>query len=188
MKSVITAIGMAAICFSSAMSSAVPAQAAEGKKGEQKVITSEQLAVEIRHNTRYLGSESLNKAKSLLDAYGDFAPFGAALLPGGKVKYVWAVKPGEKTDGINPVLVLNSIRQALKSQADEGRILGSAVIYRFQPEGTEGVNQINVELEYLTGFAQVLGTQYEATSEGYDYGEGAFKAYDPVIFPPSEGG
>lgn len=185
MKSIVTAMGMVAICFSSVMTSVVQAQTTEG---EQKVVTSEQLAAEIRHNVRYLGSESLNKAKSILEAYGDFAPFGAALFPSGKVKYVWAVKPGEETDGINPVLVLNSVRQALKSQADEGRILGSAVIYRFQPDGAGGANQINVELEYLTGFAQVLGTEYDATSEGYEYGEGGFKTYDPVIFSPNKGG
>lgn len=98
------------------------------------------------------------------------------------MKYVWAVQPGEETKGINPALVLNSIRRALKAQADEGRILGSAIVYRFVPKGNPDQNQINVELEYLTGFARVLGTQYEVTDAGHQYGEGAFKRYEPVIF------
>ena len=152
------------------------------EQSKQKVLTAQQVAMEIQENTRYLASLSLAKAKSLLEAYGDFAPFGAALFPSGKVKYVWAVKPGEETDGVHPVLVLNSVRSALKSQADQGRILGSAVIYKFKPKKEEGNSQINVELEYLTGFAQVLGTQYELTDQGYEYGEGALEPYQPVIF------
>jgi len=172
-------VGAIAICLASAFGS-IGYAAQEGT--EKRVVTTEQLTAEIQENTRYLASQSLAKAKSLLEAYGDFAPFGAALFPSGKVKYVWAVKPGEETDGVNPVLVLNSVRRALKSQADEGRILGSAVVYRFLPEGKRDKSQINVELEYLTGFAQVLGTQYEQTEKGYEYSEGAFKPYEPVIF------
>lgn len=149
---------------------------------EQKAVTAKQVAMEIQENTRYLASQSLAKAKSLLEAYGDFAPFGAALFPSGKVKYVWAVKPGQPTEGVNPVLVLNSVRSALKSQADQGRILGSAVIYKFLPAGADAGSQINVELEYLTGFAQVLATQYEKTDQGYEYGEGALESYQPVVF------
>lgn len=159
--------------------------AEEGK--EKPAVTTDQLVAEIQENTRYLAGKALAKAKSLLEAYADFAPFGAALFPSGKVKYVWAVKPGEETEGVNPVLVLNSVRRALKSQADEGRILGSAVVYRFLPEGKQDQSQINVELEYLTGFAQVLGTQYEQTVDGYEYSEGAFKPYEPVIFTAKKG-
>lgn len=154
---------------------------AEGESA-QRALTAQQVAMEIQENTRYLASQSLAKAKSLLEAYGDFAPFGAALFPSGKVKYVWAIKPGEPVDGVNPVLVLNSVRSALKSQADQGRILGSAVVYKFKPQGNDVDNQINVELEYLTGFAQVLGTEYELTDDGYQYGEGALESYQPVVF------
>lgn len=184
MRTSLNRIGTAAICLASAFCTTGYA-ASEDK--EKAVVTVDQVAAEIQENTRYLASKSLAKAKLLLETYDDFAPFGAALFPSGKVQYVWAVKPGEKTDGINPVLVLNSVRRALKSQADEGRILGSAVIYRFQPKDDAGKKQINVELEYLTGFAQVLGTQYELTDEGYEYGEGAFKPYEPVVFPAEEG-
>jgi hypothetical protein len=172
-------LGLVAAVFAATL---VSSNGAAEEQSKPKVLTAEQVAMEIQENTRYLASQSLAKAKSLLEAYGDFAPFGAALFPSGKVKYVWAVKPGEKTEGVNPVLVLNSVRSALKSQADQGRILGSAVIYKFRPNNEEANSQINVELEYLTGFAQVLGTQYELTDQGYEYGEGALEPYQPVIF------
>lgn len=179
MRTTLKRVGTIAICLASAFGSI--GYAAQ-EDTEKRVVTTDQLAAEIQENTRYLASQSLAKAKSLLEAYGDFAPFGAVLFPSGKVKYVWAVKPGEETEGVNPVLVLNSVRRALKSQADEGRILGSAVVYRFLPDGKLDQSQINVELEYLTGFAQVLGTQYEETEDGYEFSEGAFKPYEPVIF------
>ncbi|MFO8142256.1 MAG: hypothetical protein R6T87_10300 [Marinobacter sp.] len=179
MRTTLKRIGAVAVCLTFAVCTASYAAYEESKK---RVVTTDQIAAEIQENTRYLASKSLAKAKLLLEAYGDFAPFGAALFASGKVQFVWAVKPGEKTEGVNPVLVLNSVRRALKSQADEGRILGSAVIYRFLPKGDTRKNQINVELEYLTGFAQVLGTQYEMTGAGYEYGEGAFKPYNPVVF------
>lgn len=183
MRTTLKRIGTVAICMASLLGTATYAQ----EEVKKRVVTTDQIAAEIQENTRYLASKSLAKAKSLLEAYGDFAPFGAALFPSGKVQFVWAVKPGEKTEGINPVLVLNSVRRALKSQADEGRILGSAVVYRFLSKGESDKSQINVELEYLSGFAQVLGTQYERTADGYEYGEGALKPYDPVVFAAKEG-
>jgi len=179
MRTIVNKVGLVAAVFASTL---ISANGAAEEKSEPRVVTAKQVAMEIQENTRYLAGQSLAKAKSLLEAYGDFAPFGAALFPSGKVKYVWAVKPGEKVEGVNPVLVLNSVRSALKSQADQGRILGSAVVYKFKPKGAESSRQINVELEYLTGFAQVLGTQYELTDEGYEYGEGALESYQPVIF------
>ncbi|QSP93731.1 hypothetical protein LPB19_11025 [Marinobacter salinisoli] len=161
---------------------------AEESAPKQKVVTGEQLATEIRHNVQFLSGKSLMKAKALLEAYGDFAPFGAGLMPDGSVKYVWAIKPGESTEGINPVLVLNAVRTALRTQADSGRILGSAVIYRFAPDSEQQANQINIELEYLTGFARVLGTHYQLTEDGYEYTEGAFTAYEPRVFLSGEEG
>lgn len=173
-------LGLVAAVFAATL---ISSNGAAEEQSKQKVVTTNQVAMEIQENTRYLASQSLAKAKSLMEAYGDFAPFGAALLPSGNVQYVWAVKPGDDTEGVNPILVLNSVRRALRSQADQGRILGSAVIYKFKPENAVDANQINVELEYLTGFARVLGSHYKRTDEGYKYGEGAFEPYDPLIFP-----
>lgn len=38
-----------------------------------KAVTGEQLAAEIQHNVQFLASQSLSKAKALMEAYGDFA-------------------------------------------------------------------------------------------------------------------
>jgi hypothetical protein len=150
-------------------------------------VSPEQLAREIQSNTQFLAGKSLAKAKTLLEAYDDFAPFGAALLPNGEVKFVWAIKPGELAKPETVKLVLNSIRRALRAQADEGRILGSAVIYRYRPAGGEKTEQVNMELEYLTGFAQVLATEYGVVDGKVQYEEGATQPYDPLIFPTKEG-
>lgn len=153
----------------------------------QESISPEQLAAEIQSNTQFLAGKSLAKAKALLEAYDDFAPFGAALLPNGEVKFVWAIKPGELATADTVKLVLNSIRRALRAQADEGRILGSAVIYRYRPAGGKKTEQVNMELEYLTGFAQVLATEYEMVDGKVHYEKGATKPYDPLIFPAKAG-
>lgn len=146
--------------------------------------TPEQIAREVQNNTRFIARNALNKAQSLLEYYDDFAPFGLALFPSGQVKYVWAVKPGEPTDGLNGPLVLNSVRSALASQAANGVILGSAVVYKYQPSG-EGTNpQINIELEYFGGFSQVLATHYTKTDQGYEYGEGVFGEFESIVFAP----
>ncbi|MDO3722353.1 hypothetical protein QVZ43_11525 [Marinobacter sp. chi1] len=185
MKTIKTPLALAAALVLASMGNVVSAEESAPK---QKVVTGEQLATEIRHNVQFLSGKSLLKAKALLEAYGDFAPFGAGLMPDGSVKYVWAIKPGESTEGINPVLVLNAVRTALKTQADNGRILGSAVIYRFAPNAEQQANQINIELEYLSGFARVLGTHYELTEDGYQYTEGAFTPYEPRVFVSGEEG
>lgn len=157
-----------------------PALAGASENASQP--TTEQLAREIETNTRYLARKALAKAQSLLERYDDFAPFGAALFPSGDVRYVWAIKPGEDTEDINPTLVLNSVRSALAAQAGNGRILGSAVIYKYKPSADSSETQINIELEYLSGFAQVLATEYEKSADGYTYGIGATANFDPIVF------
>jgi len=152
-------------------------------EASEEPISPEQLAREIQINTQFLAGKSLAKAKTLLEAYDDFAPFGAALLPNGEVKFVWAIKPGELATPETVKLVLNSIRRALRAQADEGRILGSAVIYRHRPNGGGKTEQVNMELEYLTGFAQVLATKYGMVDGKVQYEKGATKPYEPLIFP-----
>lgn len=160
-----------------------PAQAEEQAQAP-KTVTTEQVAREIRTNTQYLSRHALGKAKALMEAYGDFAPFGAGLLPNGDVKYVWAVKPGEEIENINAPLVLDAIRRALATQADSGRILGSAVIYQYKGDEQP---QINIELEYLTGFAQILATRYRESDAGIEYGEGVMGTFDAMIFVENRG-
>ncbi|SFM55026.1 hypothetical protein [Marinobacter zhejiangensis] len=150
--------------------------------------TAEQIAQEVQGNTRFIAQNALSKAKSLLEYYGDFAPFGLALFPNGDIKYVWAVRPGEEVENLNAPLVLNTVRTALGTQAQAGRILGSAVVYKYQATGDAEEPQINIELEYLGGFSQVLATRYTETDEGYQYSEGVFGSFNPIVFAENNAG
>ncbi|MBZ2167916.1 hypothetical protein [Marinobacter sp. F4216] len=152
--------------------------------GETKQLSPEQITKEVQANTQYLLKHVAAKTKALMGAYGDFAPFGAVLMPDGAVRYVWAVKPGDPLDGVSAPVVLGTVRQALKIHADEGRILGSAAVYRYQAKNNGGANQINIELEYLGGFAQVVAAQYSAEGQEVEFDKGASKNYDALIFSP----
>ncbi|TGN41570.1 hypothetical protein [Marinobacter confluentis] len=159
--------------------SAAFAQGAES----QEVPSPEEVKEEAQANTKYLAAQALKKAKSLMDTYGEFAPFGAGLFQDGEVNFVWAVKPGESTDGLNPILVLNAIRRALNTQAQTGRILGSAVIYQYQRNADGEVTpQINIELEYLNGYAEVIATEYEQGGDGIEFTSSARQQFEPKVF------
>ncbi len=147
-----------------------------------KQPTAEQIAAETQANTQYLLQHVTAKTKGIIENHGDFAPFGAALLPDGSVRYVWAVPPGEPLIGVNGQLVLNSVRKALSMQAGEGRILGSAVIYDYKPSPDSKIEQVNIELEYLGGYAEVVATEYTVTASGVTFHEGAAKKYAPMVF------
>ncbi|MDC0661893.1 hypothetical protein [Marinobacter sp. SS21] len=146
--------------------------------------TAAQIQQEVDQNLQFLGGHTLKKAKALLEYYGDFAPFGAALMPSGDVKFVWAIRPGEDTAGINPALVLESVRTALQAQAANGRILGSAVIYKYLPTGSgqSAEPQVNIELEYLNGEARVLATKYQKSDDGYAYGDAVRGEFESIVF------
>lgn len=160
-------------------------QAQEGVANDG-MPSSEKVKEEAKANTKYLASQTLKKAKAVMDAYGEFAPFGAGLFQDGSVNFVWAIKPGESAEGANPVVVLNAVRKVLSTQAENGRILGSAVVYQYQKDTEEGARpQINVEVEYINGYAEVIGTEYEQTNEGLQYTQSGSKQFKPRVFTGS---
>jgi hypothetical protein len=146
--------------------------------------SSAQAKKEAQGNTKYLAAQALKKAKAVLEAHSEFAPFGAGLFQEGDVNFVWAVKPGESTRGINPVLVLNAVRTALSTQAKTGRILGSAVVYQYKRNSGNGEAQpqINIELEYINGYAEVIATQYEEGPDGIKFTKSGNSQYQPKVF------
>jgi len=161
------------------------AMSAQAQDAESQVVPSpEDVRQEAQANTKYLAAEALKKAKMVLDKHGEFAPFGAGLFQEGQINYVWAVKPGESTEGINPALVLNAVRTALKTQARSGRILASAVVYQFRGTPIDGEvrTQVNVELEYLNGYAEVIATEYEQGADGIEYTRSSSQEFEPRIF------
>lgn len=169
--------------FLMGVGSVVPATQAQ-EPGAAEQLTQEQIRKEADQNIKYLSGHALRKAKSILEAHGDFAPFGAALFPGGKVRFVWAVPPGSEQKNINAALVLGAVRKSLQAQAQNGAILGSAVVYLYQPsESKSDKPQINVETEYLNGHAVVTATTYEQDPEGsVTFGAATQRDYDPKVF------
>jgi hypothetical protein len=105
---------------------------------------------EARVNLKYLLGNVLQKSKALQETYGDFSPYGAALFESGAIKYVWYAKPGQVVT--NPAKSLPLIWQTLQTQAASGKIVGSAVIYKFNKKGQK-YPHVTVELEYQTGLA-----------------------------------
>ncbi len=168
--------------FSVLAGGAVSAQAQDAES--QVVPSPEEVRQEAEANTKYLAAQALKKAKTILEVYGEFAPFGAGLFEDGKVNFVWAVKPGESTKGVNPALVLNAVRSALGTQAKTGRILSSAVVYQYRGLSRDGEarTQVNVELEYINGYAEVIATQYEQGPDGIEYTTSGSQTFEPKIF------
>ena len=133
---------------------------------------------EAEQNTQFLLAHVLRKAKSLQDVYGDFSPYGAALFEDGKVRYIWLAKPGEMI--ADPQKAIPVIRQTLRTQADAGRVLSTAVVYKY---GRADDLQINAELEYISGYAVVVGTKVSIDNEqGLVLGEASMKPYDARVF------
>jgi len=138
--------------------------------------TPETINEEVEKNTDYLLVKVINKAKSLQEHYGDFSPFGAGLLPSGDVKYIWYAKPGQVVQ--DPEKALPLIRSALSSQANNNILLGSAVVYKY--DSGEAQKQINVEVEYATGFAMVVGSEFNIDENNkVTIGSSVKKPYKP---------
>ena len=183
---------LSAVLFSGAISVlAGGAVNVHAQDAEPQVMPSpEKAKQEAQANTKYLAAQALKKAKVLLETQGEFAPFGAGLFQDGQVNFIWAIKPGESTEGVNPAFVLNAIRSALTTQAATGRILGSAVVYLYQGATSDGEArmQVNVELEYLNGYAEVVATQYEQGADGIEYTASGNQPFEPKIFAKSKDG
>lgn len=144
---------------------------------------SDKLQKEQDNNTKFLLAQILNKAKALQEVYGDFAPFAAGLFPDGEVKFVWLAKPGETVS--DPVKAMSVLRSTLMAQAEAGRLLGSAVAYKFKASESAPL-AINVETEYFSGFARLYSVDmvFDADKK-VTYGSLREGEYKSVVFASS---
>jgi len=140
---------------------------------------------ETRENLKYLLGGVLKKAASLQEKYGDFSPYGAALFKDGSVKYVWYAKPGQAVS--EPAKSIPLIRRALQSQVLSGKIVGSAVVYKYQKEAEKSL-QLNVELEYQTGLALAYASEMNIDANNkVSWGQNQQVNFEPRVFVVSEG-
>lgn len=141
-------------------------------------------AKEAKTNTQFLLGNVLKKTEELIEKFGNFSPYGAALFRDGSIRYVWYAKPGEMVK--EPVKSLPVIRRALQTQALSGKIVGSAVVYKYMsPE--ENLPQLNVELEYQTGLAMAFATEMTVDADRQVVWGGNVQAnIDPRVFIVSD--
>jgi len=135
---------------------------------------------ETRENLKYLLGAVLKKTTTLQEKYGDFSPYGAALFKDGSVKYVWYAKPGQVVS--EPAKSIPLIRGALQSQVLSGKIVGSAVVYKYQKEAKQSL-QLNVELEYQTGLALAYASEMIIdANNSVSWGESKQVNFEPRVF------
>lgn len=140
---------------------------------------------ETRENLQYLLGLVIKKTSNLHAKYGDFSPYGAALFKDGSVKYVWYAKPGEMVK--EPAKSIPLIRRALHAQALEGKIVGSAVVYKYQQTEQESL-QLNVELEYQTGLALAYASEMTLSKNNeIVWGDNKQVNFEPRVFVLLEG-
>jgi len=131
-------------------------------------------------NMQYLLGNVLEKSKVLQEAHGDFSPYGAALFLDGSVKYVWYAKPGQTVK--NPAKSLPIIRQALQTQAQSEKIVGSAIIYKLNKDGQKRP-RLTIELEYQTGLAVAFVTEIFIDADNkIVWGDNAQTNFEPRVF------
>ncbi|WP_404362354.1 hypothetical protein [Marinobacter sp.] len=124
---------------------------------------------EIDTNFEFLTARVLSKARPLLESNGRFYPFAAAVGPSGKVNFAWTVSNEVENPNIDPAAALAALRQALAGNASKKRLLATATAYQYGRVDESGNligQQINIELEYITGDAIVRGIPYEIEQDG----------------------
>lgn len=127
------------------------------------------LRQEIDTNFEFLTARVLSKARPLLESNGRFYPFAAAVGPNGKVNFAWTVSNQAENPNIDPAAALAALRQALAGNASKKRLLATATAYQYGRVDASGKltgQQINIELEYITGDAVVRGIPYEIEEDG----------------------
>ena len=141
---------------------------------------------ETRENLKYLLGVVLKKTASLQENHGDFAPYGAALFKDGTVKYVWYAKPGQIVT--QPAKSIPLIRGALQSQVLSGKIVGSAVVYKYKNREQSDL-QLNVELEYQTGLALAYASEMTIDEDNkISWGDNKQVNFEPRVFVLPESG
>ncbi|MDL0429655.1 hypothetical protein QPM17_00825 [Marinobacter sp. TBZ242] len=127
------------------------------------------LREEINTNFEFLTAKVLSKARPLLESNGRFYPFAAAVGPNGKVNFAWTVSNEAENPNIDPAAALAALRQALAGNASKKRLLATATAYQYGRVDESGKltgQQINIELEYITGDATVRAIPYEIKEDG----------------------
>lgn len=144
------------------------------------------LREEIDTNFEFLTAKVLSKVRPLLESNGRFYPLAAAVGPRGKVNFAWTVSNEAENPNIDPAAALAALRQALAGNASKKRLLATATAYQYgrvDESGKLAEQQINIELEYVTGDAVVRAIPYEIEEDGsVNYRGMGEQKMDPRVF------
>ena len=150
-------------CFASTSQAMTP----EGKK-------------EAQQNIEYLFKKVTERMAIKLPQDPEFLPFGAGMDMNGKVNFIFTDRKHQYTAEAAMLLV----RQAQLSNADAGRLLGVATIYRYAYKDEKGNDkeQINVEMEYVNGYAMVRAIEVIEQDGKKMLGRSGDKEFEAKIF------
>lgn len=127
------------------------------------VASAEKSEAEIQANINYMYKEVAEKVAKLLKEDPNFLPFAAGMDVNGKVSFIWTDKKQKYT----PDGAMYLMRNALVKNAQAGRLLGTAMTYRYARDANSP-QQVTTELEYANGYAvarafEVIDNQGELT-------------------------
>jgi len=189
-KSALWLVGLLCLIMNTALASSVNV----GDENEHSKTPSERINgkwvslsshQETQTNMEYLLLKSIDKLQAIMNQDERFTAFGAALFLDGQVKFVWYADQAQDSV-LQPLKGLPFIRRALQTQAESNRIIGSAVIY---PVGKVNAKteQLNAELEYYNGYAQVFASEYSLDHDkAINWGRSVVKSFTSRVFSTVE--
>ncbi len=135
---------------------------------------------EAKQNIEYMFQKVADRLAIILPQDPEFLPFGAGMDMNGKVNFIFTDRNNKYTADAAMLLV----RQAELSNADSGRLLGVSTIYRYAYKDKNGKDkeQINIEMEYVNGYAMVRAIEVNEKDGKKYLGRSGDKEFEAKIF------
>ena len=122
-------------------------------------------------------------AEQMLRDHGEFLPFGAQMLPDGKIVSV-GVDDGE--DHSRSQSLINALQVAFKACATDGDLVATALVYdvRVVPPGAhEKTDAIALNLDHRENYSVTVFFPYALSDGEPDIGDAFARVGDYSIFP-----
>ncbi|PIE43064.1 MAG: hypothetical protein CSA50_07205 [Gammaproteobacteria bacterium] len=138
---------------------------------------------EEKQNLEYMFNKVARKISDLLEINPNFLPFGAGMDVNGRVQFIWT--DNKQKYSAKGAMIL--IRQAEIANANAGRLLAVATVYRYGHKDQQGniKEQVNVEMEYADGYAIVRAIELIEKEGKKTIGKAVQRTIKPKIFTPA---
>ena len=125
-------------------------------------------------------------AQQMLEEYGEFHPFGAAMQEDGKISMIGAQQEGEEYPKAEDLIA--TLESGLYEEAEQGLIKASGIcvdVRVLAPGGTEKTDAVQTSLEHREDKAVKVFLPYTKNStRKVHYGDIFSCAADPSVFIP----